>query len=95
MLLREILNNKKLNVVPQGFIDDDSLKKGKKIQGYPIIGTSKELDLIIDTESINGIFVSFYPENSSHLNSLKDACRKKGIFLKQFIIKMQEIDLNI
>jgi len=95
MLLREILNNKKLNVVPHGFIDDDALKKGKKIQGYPIVGTSKELDLIIDNENINGILVSFYPENSSHLDSLKETCREKGVFLKQFSIKLEELDLNI
>jgi len=95
MLLREILNNKKLNVIPHGFIDDDSLKKGKKIQGYPIVGTSKELDLIIDTENINGVFVSFYTENSSHLDNVKETCREKGTFLKQFLIKIQEIDLHI
>ncbi|MCJ7771912.1 MAG: glycosyl transferase [Desulfobacterales bacterium] len=95
MLLREILNNKKLNVIPHGFIDDDSLKKGKKIQGYPIVGTSKELDMIIDKEKINGILLSFNPENSSHFENVKEICRNKGIFLKQFLIKIEEINLGI
>ena len=38
LLLREILNNNRLNVKPIGFIDDDGLKKGKKIQGLSHTG---------------------------------------------------------
>lgn len=95
MLLREILNNKKLSVVPHGFIDDDILKKGKKIQGYPIVGTSKELGLIIENESIKGILVSFSPKDSNRLDHLKEICRNKGIFIKQFLIRIEEINLNI
>jgi UDP-GlcNAc:undecaprenyl-phosphate GlcNAc-1-phosphate transferase len=95
MLLREILNNKKLNVIPHGFIDDDTLKKGKKIQGYPILGNYKEFNSLIDNENINGILVSFNPENLSHLENLKEICRNKGIFLKRFFIKVDDIDLNL
>ena len=38
-MLREILNNKKLKLKPVGFIDDDKKKVGKKLQGYPFLGT--------------------------------------------------------
>jgi UDP-GlcNAc:undecaprenyl-phosphate GlcNAc-1-phosphate transferase len=39
LLLREILNNKTLNINPVGFLDDDPLKIGKNIQGFPIRGS--------------------------------------------------------
>jgi FlaA1/EpsC-like NDP-sugar epimerase len=43
LLLREILNNKALNINPVGFLDDDPLKIGKKIQGFPILGEFDKL----------------------------------------------------
>lgn len=94
MLLREILNNKKLNVIPHGFIDDDALKKGKNIQGYQILGTNKELVSLIDNNNINGILISFSPKDSSHLETLKEICREKQIFLKQFSITLEEVNLS-
>ncbi|UCF93741.1 MAG: glycosyl transferase, partial [Desulfobacterales bacterium] len=38
ILLREILNNQSLKIQPVGFIDDDLLKAGKSLLGYPILG---------------------------------------------------------
>lgn len=93
MLLREILNNKKLNVVPHGFIDDNPVKTWKKIQGYPIIGTFKELDSLIDSENIDGILLSFNPGISPLFESIKKICRDKNVFLKQFSIEIKEVDI--
>jgi UDP-GlcNAc:undecaprenyl-phosphate/decaprenyl-phosphate GlcNAc-1-phosphate transferase len=44
LLLREILNNQKLNIQPVGFIDDDTVKVGKRLQGFPILGASGDLE---------------------------------------------------
>ena len=54
LLLREILNNNRLNVRPIGFIDDDGLKKGKKIQGYPILGDLSNLGGIHAKHKLSG-----------------------------------------
>jgi UDP-GlcNAc:undecaprenyl-phosphate GlcNAc-1-phosphate transferase len=98
LLLREILNNKNLKVLPIGFVDDDAIKKGKKIQGYPIFGTFNEMAQIHQRHQVNGILISFNSANSQSQSACAAAvefCRKHGIFLKQFKIDLQEVDFNI
>jgi len=97
LLLREILNNKQLKVRPIGFVDDDPLKKGKKIQGYPIMGTFNEIDQIRRQHQINGILVSFNNvggESRSAHAMAADFCKRNGIYLKRFKIDLQEVDLT-
>ncbi len=97
LLLREILNNKKMNVKPVGFLDDDPLKKGKKIQGYPILGPFEAIDKIQAEKKLNGILISFHDRNGHHGKAHEHArayCLEKKLFLKQFIIDLQEVDLD-
>jgi UDP-GlcNAc:undecaprenyl-phosphate/decaprenyl-phosphate GlcNAc-1-phosphate transferase len=97
LLLREILNNRKLKVLPIGFVDDDAIKKGKKIHGYPIFGTFNEMALIHQQHQVNGILLSFNNANSQSQSACAAAVefsRKHGIFLKQFKIGLQEVDFN-
>jgi len=97
LLLREILNNKHLSVNPIGFIDDDILKTGKKIQGFPILGTLEDLENIHSKNRINGILVSFNDKDAKGTAALQAAelfCRNKGLFLRRFKIELQEVILE-
>ena len=97
LLLREILNNKKLNVRPIGFVDDDPSKNGKKIQGYPILGSFETLEGLHTQHQLNGILISFNDVNGFHgkaHENIRDFCLKKKIFLKRFKIGLQEVDLD-
>jgi UDP-GlcNAc:undecaprenyl-phosphate/decaprenyl-phosphate GlcNAc-1-phosphate transferase len=97
LLLREIINNKKLNVQPLGFLDDDPSKKGKKIQGYPILGTFEAIDGIHAQHQLNGILISFNDMNGHHAKTLeaaKEFCSKRKIHLKRFKINLQKVDLD-
>jgi UDP-GlcNAc:undecaprenyl-phosphate/decaprenyl-phosphate GlcNAc-1-phosphate transferase len=97
LLLREILNNKRLEVKPIGFVDDDRLKKGRKIQGYPILGTFDEMDRIHDQYQVAGMLVSFNDLDGRHRASHVAAegyCRRQGLFLKRFRIDLQDVDLQ-
>ncbi|MFO7713955.1 glycosyl transferase [Desulfosarcina sp.] len=97
LLLREILNNKRLNVKPVGFVDDDVLKKGKKIQGYPILGTLAEMDRIHSQHQVGGVLVSFDDADGRNRPShaaVEDYCRRRGLFLKRFRIDLKEVDLK-
>jgi UDP-GlcNAc:undecaprenyl-phosphate GlcNAc-1-phosphate transferase len=95
LLLREIMNNHHLNLRPIGFIDDDPLKKGKKIQGYPIIGALADLDRIHAKHTLDGIVLSFNDrqgnDRSTH-EAVKRFCRQNNLALKQFSIDIDEID---
>jgi len=92
LLLRELLYNKKYELKPIGFIDDNKLKIGKKIQGYPVLGTIDHLMLLCNRFAINGILISFHElDTASHIKSLKQFCNKNGIYIKHFSIELQDI----
>ncbi|MBW1961970.1 MAG: glycosyl transferase [Deltaproteobacteria bacterium] len=94
ILLREILNNKQLNIKPVGFIDDDPLKEGKKLQGYTILGPFSELGSVLDKYPVDGILISFRYNDTSKLESVKESCKKRNLFLKRFNICLEDVDLE-
>ena len=97
LLLREILNNSQLNVKPIGFVDDDPLKKGKSIQGYPILGPFCEMERIQQLHELSGVLISFNGADD-HCHASHEAarafCRLKGLFLKKFKLNLEDIDLE-
>ena len=95
LLLREILNNKNLNMQPVGFIDDDSLKNGKRLQGFPILGAFNNLETIIKKYKIGSLLVSFDQKDPDQLQIVKRFCKLNNLHLKQFSINIDEIDLEI
>jgi UDP-GlcNAc:undecaprenyl-phosphate GlcNAc-1-phosphate transferase len=94
LLLRELLNNRKLNIQPIGFIDDDLLKTGKRLQGFPILGGFKDLDALTKKYEVGTLLVSFNNTGSDHLNNIKQFCRENKLYLKQFTIRVSDIDLE-
>ncbi len=94
LLLREILNNNRLNVNPIGFIDDDGLKKGKKIQGYPILGSLSDLNAIHAENQLKGVLVSFDDRDGRYrkaLDAVMQFCSIHDLSLKQFTIDLKDI----
>ena len=94
LLLRELLNNEKLKIQPIGFIDDDQLKTGKRLQGFPILGTFNDLDRLAGKYDIGNLLISFDRINPEKISEVKAFCREKNIVLKQFAISVSEIDLE-
>ena len=95
LLLRELLNNKKLNVKPVGFIDDDSLKAGKRLQGYPILGGFKDLEELVKKYEVGSLLISFSHNDPEQLQILKRFCKLNNLYLKQFSINVGDIDLEV
>lgn len=94
LLLREILNNGSLKVNPVGFVDDDALKHGKKIQGYAILGAFDELGPMLQKHEFKGIIVSFNESQSRYKEvhtSIKTFCRQNHLWLKQFKIDLMDV----
>ena len=48
LVLREILRNPSLRLNPVGFVDDDPLKTGLRFDGVRVLGSTHELDRILD-----------------------------------------------
>lgn len=94
VLLREILDNGRLDLKPVGFIDDDFKKVGKRLQGYPVMGPGADLGRILDAVPVGGVVVSCRRLADENQKRLVEICRKKGIFLKRFAIDLQDMDIG-
>ena len=95
LLMREIINNKSLNLNPVGFVDDDPLKVGKKIQGYAILGNFEKLHGLVEKHDIRGVLLSFNGRaNQKACQTALQFCRKNGLFIKKFKIELEPMDLS-
>ena len=92
ILLREILYNRKLKIKPVGFVDDDTLKTGKKLQGYPVLGTCNDLETLVQNHQVTSLLISFINPDSQRLKSLRTFCRANDLGLKQFSVHIAPID---
>lgn len=92
ILLREILNNRRMEVVPVGFIDDDPLKTGKKLQGFPVLGNFQSLESIAARLHIDGLLVAFAGLEEARREALKSASRRLGLSVKRFSIHLEDLD---
>ena len=48
LVLREMLRNPQLDIDPVGFVDDDPLKRGIRVEGVRVLGRTEELGRILD-----------------------------------------------
>jgi UDP-GlcNAc:undecaprenyl-phosphate GlcNAc-1-phosphate transferase len=94
ILLREILNNKGLKIKPIGFIDDDPLKTGKKLQGYPVLGTFDNLQALVRQKEVTSLLISFRENDPDRLQTIRAFCMQNNLGLKQFSIHIETADLE-
>jgi UDP-GlcNAc:undecaprenyl-phosphate GlcNAc-1-phosphate transferase len=92
LLLREILNNERLKIQPIGFIDDDLLKTGKRLQGFPILGAFNDLETLVKKYGIGSLLISFNHKDSDQVDKIKNFCRENHLNLKQFTINLTDVD---
>jgi len=91
ILLREILNNKSLDLNPVGFVDDDANKKGKKLQGYPIWGGFKSAEYLCRNHRVEGVLLSFKINDSEQMDRIRNFCSSNNLFLKSFSIDVVDL----
>jgi len=79
MAVREIETNAGLGLSLVGFIDDDLLKKGKKINGYPVFGGEERMEEVIKKYHIKEIIVSFKVNGVEKKKKINQLCLRMGI----------------
>ena len=91
LLLREILNNQALSLIPVGFMDDNGNKKGKKLQGYPILGSFKDAEWLCKKHRVDGVLMAFNDLEPDFLDRIKHFCDDNNLFLKSFSINIVDM----
>jgi UDP-GlcNAc:undecaprenyl-phosphate/decaprenyl-phosphate GlcNAc-1-phosphate transferase len=78
MMLREIETNSTLDLHIVGFVDDNIRFRGRKVKGYPIMGSGEDLEKIIREHDIKDLIISFRIDGEEKKREIRELCRQKG-----------------
>ncbi|MBF0257848.1 MAG: polysaccharide biosynthesis protein [Desulfamplus sp.] len=81
-ILREMIENPRLNYHVIGFIDDDSDKRGRSIHGIPVLGKVSELETIAAKHEIQEIIIAVPSATGVQMRTILDACKSCNISFK-------------
>jgi UDP-GlcNAc:undecaprenyl-phosphate GlcNAc-1-phosphate transferase len=89
--LNEFLNNPTLALKPVGFIDDDLRNQGKRVNGYPVLGTIDSVEKILDQNSILEMIITSDHIPEEKLERLSQICFSRQISLRRFQTRLETI----
>lgn len=78
-LIREIAQNKSLQLDVVGLIDDDPRKKGKSLYGVNILGTINRMGEIIDKYCIEKVYIAIPSATSAQVRTIITACHEHKV----------------
>jgi UDP-GlcNAc:undecaprenyl-phosphate GlcNAc-1-phosphate transferase len=76
--LKEIQSNPDLGLQLVGFVDDNSRLRGRKIKGYPVLGSQSDLEDIIRRSDIKKVIISFRQKGEEKAEEIRTLCRSLG-----------------
>lgn len=81
-IVRELKNNPDLDYKPVGFVDDDTTKRGIKIHGVRVLGTTEELPAIIEANNIQCVMIAIPSANGRLVERVMRQCRECKVDFK-------------
>jgi FlaA1/EpsC-like NDP-sugar epimerase len=78
-LLRDLRKAAKRELDPVGFVDDDPEKRGVKIHGVPVLGTSAALATLIAEYRVQEVVIAVPGASGGQLRRLFEVCRAAGV----------------
>jgi FlaA1/EpsC-like NDP-sugar epimerase len=79
LVLREVLRNPQLGLSPVGFVDDDPLKRGIRIDGVKVLGTTDQLGRILDEAEPDELTIAIPSAPGTLRARVVRAARQRGI----------------
>jgi UDP-GlcNAc:undecaprenyl-phosphate/decaprenyl-phosphate GlcNAc-1-phosphate transferase len=74
----ELFQNQSCGLRPVGFIDDDPAKRGRVINGLPVLGSVREIENALRATSAEGVLVSSHRITPERIERATEACRLAG-----------------
>ena len=81
-LAQELRQNPELSYQPVGFIDDDPRKKGIKINGIRVLGTTGALPHLISVYEVARVIIAIESTEGKQVEHVIDACRECNVDFK-------------
>jgi UDP-GlcNAc:undecaprenyl-phosphate/decaprenyl-phosphate GlcNAc-1-phosphate transferase len=91
LLLRELRNNRELQLAPIGFLDDDPAKSGKVIHGLRVFGGNGDLGSVCSQHGVNEVVISSMKMTEERIQEVLRTCSEKQITVKRMRITMEEL----
>src|SRR5687767_15688943 len=88
LLLRELRNNRDLNLSPVGFLDDDPAKNGKVIHGLKVFGGNGDLGKVCSQHEIHEVVISSMKMSDERIQEVLEVCVDREIVVKRMRITM-------
>jgi len=82
MLLREIRSNPRLAYDVRGFIDDNPLKLGMRVQLVPVLGAGADLTALAARHSIDHVLIAIPSANGVQMTAILQCCHQAGLRCK-------------
>ena len=87
---RELLRNSGLGLKVVGFVDDDRLKQGRRIHGYPVFGSTSDLERAYQETRFGELVVSTKKLSADTLERVSRFAKEKGIAVRFFRVELVE-----
>ena len=78
LLVRQMLMHPKMRMMPVAFVDDDQEKQRKDIYGVRILGTTKDIEKIVQQMGITKVVIAMPSLPNKKLNEVYNVARKTG-----------------
>ncbi|HSE24469.1 MAG TPA: hypothetical protein VLB68_22565 [Pyrinomonadaceae bacterium] len=91
LLLREIRNNRELNLSAVGFLDDDPAKTGKVIHGLRVFGANGDLGQVCDQQHIHEVVISSVKMDGGRVQEIVRNCRERQISVRRMRITLEDL----
>ena len=92
LLLRELRNNRELNLSPIGFLDDDPAKSGKLIHGLKVFGGNGDLGTVCTQHDVDEVVISSMKMSEERVHEVLQICADRQIVVKRMRITMEELN---
>lgn len=79
MVVKELLKNQQLNLIPVGFLDDNPTKQKQQIHGVPIVGTISDMTRVLERLHVNEVIIAIPSAPGRVVRTVADISRLKGI----------------
>jgi UDP-GlcNAc:undecaprenyl-phosphate GlcNAc-1-phosphate transferase len=94
LLLRELRNNRELQLSPIGFLDDDPAKSGKVIHGLRVFGGNGDLSSVCVQHEVDEVVISSMKMSEERIQEVLRCCSEKQIAVRRMRITMEDLTSN-
>ena len=94
LLLRELRNNRDLQLAPIGFLDDDPAKNGKVIHGLRVFGANGDLGAVCEQHEVDEVVISSMKMNDERVQEVLRTCSERQIIVRRMRITMEELSAS-